>query len=112
MSELEPGGQEVVPLVPDDEPEFIMVGVRRPGGVILFVSRDVTETRFARRTVGHDVVEVPGARRPAFIPRVEIVVGAKMTSFEQVLGDSYLDALKTLARWWEQEKDPRALPKP
>jgi hypothetical protein len=102
---------EVSPeIIPDDEPEFIMVGVRRPGGIILFVSRDVTETKFARRNAGYDAVEVMKGMRPAMVPRTEIIVGAKMTSFEQILGDNYLDALKSLARYWEERKDPRALP--
>lgn len=93
-----------------DEPEFIMVGIRRPGGITLFVSQAVTEAKFARRQAGFDAIPVREGMRPAMVPREEIIVGAKMTSFEQVLGDNYLDALKSLARYWEEKRDPRALP--
>jgi len=111
--ELEPRSADLdqgYHLLGDDEPEFIMVGIRRPGGITLFVSKDVVEAKFLPRVVGHDAVEVKKGMRPAILPRVEIVVGAKMTSFEQVLGDNYLEALKSLAGWWEQRGDPRALP--
>lgn len=113
MSEVEPVISVSVEqdLLGGDEPEFIMVGIRRPGGgITLFVSQAVTEAKFARRIAGHDAIRVMPGMRPAMVPREEIIVGAKMTSFEQVLADNYLDALKSLARYWEERRDPRALP--
>lgn len=97
--EISPGGfiEAVYEDPPDEAPEFVIVGIRRAGGgVTLFVSNQVTDARFARQVKGYDQVKVPGASRPAMLPRVHAIVGVEMTSFEQILADDFRSALSSL----------------
>lgn len=87
------------------DPEFIVVGTRRPGGgVILFVSKDLIETKFARRIAGYDDVPIgPGEHAPvAHVPRIHAIVGVEMTQFQQVLADSYQAGLQSLLELWQR----------
>lgn len=88
----------------EDEPEFIIVGIRRPGGVVLFTSSTITNAKFARRVDGFDQVKVPGAHRDAMVPRVRAIVGVEMSNFEQVLGEDYRSALASLLAEWERRR--------
>lgn len=116
MSELERFEERIVAREgpPDaeqtqEDPEFIIVGTRRPGGgVILFVSDQVINAKFARRIDGYDDVPVgPGEHAPvAHVPRIHAIVGVELTSFEQVLADSYLGALQSVVE--EQQRRRRA----
>lgn len=90
-----------------DDVEFVVVGVRRAGGVSLFASTEVSNSRFVRETDGWD--SVPLTANPkgpaAKIPRVAYLVGLKMTTFDQILGDTYLEALRTLLEEWARKGD-------
>lgn len=104
----------------DADPEFIMVGVRQHGSHIVFASSSVKATKFGRRVSGVDRVEVrPGVF--ARIPRISILVGAELYSFDQILGDDYRQALRTLLSEWDRKaraasqplsEQMRALPPP
>jgi hypothetical protein len=115
MSELERFDSAMVPAGPGEDPgegleppEFVVVGIRRPGGVVLFVSNAVTDARFVRQLKGYD--EVPlGPRGPvAKVPRIHAIVGVEMTSFEQMLADDYPSALRSLLHEWERKQKAQA----
>lgn len=93
----------------DSEPQFVIVGVQRPGGIILFASMDVTDTKFARRAEGFD--RIPITDNPhgpvARVPRTTAVVAVKMNSFEQILGEDYPSALRTLLEHWRRKTEAR-----
>jgi len=98
--ELSPGWQEV----PGDEvPQFILVGVEQRGQAVLFASTSVTEAKFARRMDGFDRVPIRPGGPVARVPRITAIVGAKMTSFEQIVGDDYREALTSLVREWDRK---------
>lgn len=82
---------EPEPLQEGDVPEFIIVGLE---GRRLFYSASVTTSRFLRRMTG--VNRVPIAGRMARLPQYAIMVGVEMRDFEQIIGDNYQDALRTL----------------
>lgn len=84
------------------DPEFIIVGIRRPGGVQLFVSSAVTNAKFARQVKGYDHIPISPGGPVAHVPRINVIVGVEMTSFEQVLADDYMAALYTITRSWER----------
>jgi hypothetical protein len=98
--------QEPEPLPDGEDVKFILVGVQQAGRAILFASSQVTETRFARQVDGVDRVPIcPGENAPcARIPRLTAIVGAKMTSFEQHIGDDYASALATMLSEWERRR--------
>jgi hypothetical protein len=111
VSELERFESAMVPAGPGEDPgegleppEFVVVGVRRPGGVVLFVSNQVIDAKFARQVKGFDAVPIgPGKNAPvAKVPRIHAIVGVEMTSFEQVLADDYPGALRSLLAEWER----------
>lgn len=81
----------------DAEPQFILIGVQQHGRSLLFASTQVKTTKFARRVTGIDQV---GAAR---IPRMSILVGAELGSFEQYIGDDYRQLLQTLLSEWDRK---------
>lgn len=92
---------------PDAEGEdvqFVLVGVQQGGRSILFASTAVTEARFARQMDGFDRVPIRPGGPVARVSRVTAIVGAKMTSFEQIVGDDYREALATLLGEWERKR--------
>jgi hypothetical protein len=107
--DLSPSRQEVPG---DEEVQFILVGVEQAGRALLFASTSVTETKFARWTDGFDRVQIRPGGPVARVPRMFAIVGAKMTSFEQIVGDDYREALASLVREWDrkQRRSSRACP--
>lgn len=95
---------EPEPLPEGEDVQFILVGVRQAGRALLFASSSVTETRFARQADGFDRVAIRPGGPYARVPRVVAIVGAKMTSFEQIVGDDYRDALASLIAEWDRKK--------
>lgn len=90
---------------PDSEDvQFVLVGVEQAGRAVLFASTSVTEAKFARRMDGVDRVEIRPGGPVARIPRMSILVGARMTSFEQYVGDDYASALATLQAEWQRKQ--------
>jgi hypothetical protein len=87
--------------------QFILVGVRQAGRAIVFASSAVTEAKFARQMDGFDRVPIrPGPNAPvARVPRITAIVGAKMTSFEQIAGADYREALASLISEWDRKKE-------
>ncbi len=90
------------PLPDGEEAQFILVGVQQGGRAILFASSSVTEAKFARRMDGFDRVPIRPGGPDARIPRFSIAVGARMTEFEQIVGDDYASALATLLSEWRR----------
>ena len=62
----------------------------------------MTEARFARRMDGFDRVPIRPGGPVARVPRITAIVGAKMTSFEQIVGDDYREALASLISEWDR----------
>lgn len=115
MSELERFESAMVPAGPGEDPgegleppEFVVVGLRRPGGVVLFVSNAVTDARFVRQLKGYDKAPLGPDGLVANVPRIHAIVGVEMTSFEQVLADDYPDALRSLLHEWERKQKAQA----
>jgi hypothetical protein len=94
---------EAEPLPDGDDVQFVLVGVQQAGRAILFASSAVTEANFARQTDGFDRVPICPGGPVARVPRISAIVGAKMTSFEQIVGDDYRDALASLIREWDRK---------
>jgi hypothetical protein len=86
----------------EGDPEFIIVGVRQHGSHILFASTAIKATKFARHVSGVDRVEIrPGVF--ARIPRISVLVGAELHSFEQYVGAGYREVLRTLLGEWDRK---------
>lgn len=94
---------EPEPLPDEGDVKFILVGVQQHGRAILFASSDVTEAKFARQFGGIDRVEIRPGGPVARIPRMTVIVGAKMDGFEQYIGDDYRDAVRTMLTEWERK---------
>lgn len=95
-------GREPEPLPEGEDVQFMLVGVEQGGRSILFFSSAVTEAKFARGVEGFDRVPIRPGGPVARVPRMTAVVGAKMTSFEQIVGADYRDALQTLLSEWNR----------
>jgi hypothetical protein len=104
--------EEPEPLPEEDRVQFVLVGVEQGGRAILFASSAVTEAKFARRQEGFD--RIPITANPegpvARVPRTGIYVAAKMTSFEQIIGDDYRDALRTMLAEWKRRAEAAERP--
>jgi hypothetical protein len=98
------GPAQAEPLPEGEDVQFVLVGVRQAGRALLFASSAVTETRFARQVDGFDRVPIRPGGTVARIPRITAIVGAKMTSFEQIVGDDYREALATLLAEWDRKR--------
>jgi hypothetical protein len=98
---LQPGVASVSPDTPGGEDvQFIIIGIQQDGRNLVFASSAVTEAKFARYADGFDHVEIRRGGPVARVPREVIVVGAKLSRFEQVIGESYGLALtELLGRW-------------
>jgi hypothetical protein len=92
------------PLPDGEDVQFVLVGVHQHGRAVLFASSAVTETRFARQLDGFDRVEIRPGGPVARVPRFTAIVGAKMTSFDQIVGADYREALASLIREWDRKK--------
>lgn len=102
-------GLQQAPGEPEPElegsPQFILIGTEQQGRAVLFASTDVVTTRFARKQTGVDRVQV--GQLMARLPRMSILVGAELRSFEQHIGSDYYQALATLLADWERKKNVR-----
>jgi hypothetical protein len=103
------------PLPEGEDVQFVLVGVRQQGRAILFASSSVTEAKFARQVDGFDRVEIRPGGPVARVPRMTAIVGAKMTSFEQIVGADYREALASMLAEWQRrqqaaERHQRELP--
>jgi hypothetical protein len=97
---------EPLPDPGDEDVQFVLVGVRQAGRAILFASSSVTEAKFARKMDGFDRVPIRPGGPVARIPRWSILVGARMTGFEQIVADNFDSALATLVG--ERQRKARA----
>jgi hypothetical protein len=92
------------PLPDAENVQFVLVGVRQAGRAILFASSSVTEAKFARQADGFDRVQIRPGGPVARVPRLTAIVGAKMTSFEQIVGEDYREALASLLDDWRRKQ--------
>jgi len=83
------------PAPPDPgEVAWVTVGMLAPdGSVHVLGSADVAAAETSRRMTGTDVIPVPGARRPAHVPRWRVTLRAELDSFTSLPGPTYPDAL-------------------
>lgn len=86
-------------------PDFVIVGVRKPGGgVMLFASVTLTQAELKRETDPldpFDFVPTPGGL--ARLPKEDITVSAKMRDFTLIHADSYPEALRSLHEQWARQ---------
>ncbi len=99
------GRVQAEPLPGGEDVQFILVGVQQAGRAILFASSSVTEAKFARQMDGFDRVPIRPGGPVARVPRITAIVGAKMTSFDQIVGADYREALASLIREWDRKKE-------
>lgn len=85
-------------LAEPEKVEWVTIGSRTPDGVHVLGSAEVTKAMTTRRSIGYDVIKIPGVARAARVPRWRITLMCEMDSFVTLPGATYPEAVEGMFR--------------